>query len=118
MLPFPSPPIDKETYQDQEERAAGHLRFVNPNVGRARRWNYGYEHGEEGDGQAANTSDQSAGRAAGNNQPILAFGSLSAAMDDEAKEKIEVRNEIDKKRHIQQDEKSPLNRSSLAQDGE
>ena len=60
----PGAPVDNQTDRDQEERAASDLRFVEPNVGSAGRWNQGDDHGQERDRQAADTHDQGAGRAA------------------------------------------------------
>jgi hypothetical protein len=39
-------------------------------------------------------------------------------MNHKAEEEVEVGNEIDKERHIEQDEKGPLDGRSLTQDGE
>jgi hypothetical protein len=64
-LPSLGAPVDEETNQDQEDRAAGDLRFVKPNVGGAWRRNHGDDHGQERNRQPADTNDQSAGRAAG-----------------------------------------------------
>ena len=108
-------PVNKQAGNHQEKRAASYLRFVNPNIGSARRRNQGDDHGKERDGKAAEPDDYRSHWPARNEQAFAARLFASPTVNHKAEEEVEVGNEVDEERHIKQNKKRPLDRCPFAQ---